>query len=585
MGFQKIPFGSFTTGMVSTDDFTGASLEGRSDTKLYQSAARTMYNFLPLVTGAAMYRPGFRYIDTNPHFLRIVPYELSPGLTYIFAFKHNGQMDVYRLDSGIPVLVAPNIGHPFGPSQLARLRWCQWGPIWIGFSFDVPPLQIVRNGSDASWTVMSVPFSPVIQWDFGSGMEDAWSASRGYPTCGTIHQDRLVMGGTPSLPGAVFGSVIGQYSNFTENTPLQPDDAFAFTLASDANEIVLDLQSFNDTLMINTASSEWIERSQPLNSSTVNFQKTTQHGMLVTGVRPENVDSGNAFVDKRSTMRISTYSNDAQAYEAEDMNTLTPGLLLNPTASAFIRKFLNSSNLFVYRQTGTITPGGNTLAVLTYDKKAAVAGWSLMVAGAGFGFLEVCAVNDQLYALMWDGLGTIWLVHLTPEIYLDLWSTQVSGAPTTSWTGLGHLAGKTVTVIDNTGGVINGLVVGGGGTLTTPNPATQIWVGIPYNGVLETMPVCPIEDGQIMRGEPVRKVFADIILRRTTGLVVDDQIVTLDKFGPNLLDQFTPPVNTTIRVLLDGVDTEPTVRITNHGPWPCQVLGIGVGVKYRTPPR
>lgn len=584
MGFQRYPITSFATGMTRTDDFTSPALEGRSETKLYQSAARQMYNFLPLVTGAAMFRPGFRYIDTNDAFLRLVPFRLSPGRDFLFAFKHSGQLDIYRIDNGIPVLTAPNVGHPWGPPQLPRLRWTQWGPIWIGFTYDVAPTQIVWN-SDTSWTVSPIPFSPMIQWDFGSGLEDIFHAGRGYPTVGCIHQDRLIMGGTPSLPGMVMGSVIGQYKNFTENTPLQPDDAFAFVMASDANEIILDLSSFNDTLFVNTASAEWIEQSQPLNSSNVNFQKQSVNGMLYTSVRPVNIDTGLAFVDKTSTMRILNYNDLRKAYQGEDMNTLTPGLLINPSASGFIHKFLKSSNLFVFRQ-GSGIPGGNTLAVLTYDDKAAVAGWSQMVAGPGLGFLDICSLNDQLYALMYDSNNKIWLSYLNNDVTgLDLWSSQTSGSPTTSWSGFGHLANKTVTVIDNTGGFTENVAVSVSGTLSTPYPCTQVWAGIPYVGVLETMPIVPIEDGQLMRGEPTQLVYADVTVRRTSGITVGNEVKTFQQFNDDLLDQFPAQQNTTFRVLLDGTGPEATVTIRNFGPKPCMVLGLNVGLKVRNAAR
>lgn len=577
MGQQRIPFNSFTTGQSTTDDFAGPAIEGRFDSKLYLTAARTVRNFIPLVTGACMFRPGFKFMDSNSAFLRLIEYRLSPGRDYLFAFKHSGQMDVYRLDSGTPVLTAANVTHPWGSGQLPRLRSCQWGAVWIGFTHDVPPTSI-EWVNDASWTVAPVAFSTVFQWDFGSGAEDAWSVTRGYPTVGCTHQDRLIIGGSPALPGSVFGSTIGQFKNFGESVPVKPEEAFGFTMASDQNEIILDLASFNDTLFINTASSEWIERSQPMSAQNVNFQKQSNNGLLSTGVRPENVDSGLAFVDKRSTMRILNYNDLTRAYEGEDMNTLTPGLLQLPTASGFVRKFERSSNLFVFRDSET-----SSLAILTYDKKSGVQAWSQTFAAEGLGFLDICPVNDSLYALISDG-STVYLSRLTNEVYLDLWKTATSGSPTKTFSGFSHLNGKTVSVINNTGGVINGIVVTGG-NITVPNACTQIWAGLPYSGLLESLPICPILQEQVMRGQEVNLIKADVMVRNTSGLKVNGGIVPLDKLGPNLLDQFTPSTSQTLPVLLDGFGIEPTLKLENNGPWPFMTLGFIVTIETASPQR
>jgi hypothetical protein len=582
MPLERIRFGSFNSGMISTTDFTGSATEARDDLKMYYSGARNLQNFYALAGGAAMKRPGCRYVDRNDALLRIAPFVFSEGQTYIFAFKSSGTMDVYRCDSGLPVLTAANVGHPWGPPQLVDLRWCYRDDTWIGFHYDVPPTQIVRN-SDASWTVSSIPFSPVIQEDFGSGLEDCISNTRGWPVTGCFHQDRLVMGGTPSMPGTVFGTVVGEYTNMTQNIPSQDDDAFIFFLASDVGMFVRDLQSVNGMLMVNCDAGEWIEQSQPLTPSSVDFQLTTVEGILNTGIRPVNISNGNSFIDKHSSLRLSLFNELTQQYEAQDLSVLVPGLLANPTASTYAKKFLNNSNLLLFRQ-ASMLGGGNGLAVLTYEFTQQIRAWSQWYCGANFGFLDVCGLDDQIYVLIQDDIDNrVHLCHLDNQIYMDVWATATSGSPTTSFGGFGQLATFTVRVLDNQGGQYDGIVVDSGGNITVPNPVTAVWVGIPYDSQVVTMPLAPMVQGQLMRGEEIRKVYADLILRNTGSLTVDGQYISLKDFGPLVLDQFTNEVNTTMRVWLDGIDTEPVITIECNDSMPMVLLGLVAGVKVRNP--
>ena len=87
--------------------------------------------------------------------------------------------------------------------------------------------------------IFTVPADPVSDWK-----EATFSATRGWPSCVTFHQDRLVFGGAKSWPGGVWMSKVGQHENFDLGTGLD-DEAIFFTIVSDRRQQICTLISSN----------------------------------------------------------------------------------------------------------------------------------------------------------------------------------------------------------------------------------------------------------------------------------------------------------------------------------------------------
>lgn len=83
---------SFTTGQVSP------RLEARSEFQKYDSACRTLENFLIHTQGAVSRRPGTRYIaDANDSTseVRLIPFEYSTDDSYVLSFEE-GTIGFFR---------------------------------------------------------------------------------------------------------------------------------------------------------------------------------------------------------------------------------------------------------------------------------------------------------------------------------------------------------------------------------------------------------------------------------------------------------------------------------------------------------
>ena len=95
-------------------------------------------------------------------------------------------------------------------------------------------------------------------WNLG-----VWNSSQfsGFPTCVTLHQDRLFLSGTPLYPQQIDASKVGLYNyfNLSEGSSLvvADDNALQFTLASNDLNSVKWMKSDSKGLLAGTIASEW----------------------------------------------------------------------------------------------------------------------------------------------------------------------------------------------------------------------------------------------------------------------------------------------------------------------------------------
>jgi len=76
-----------------------------------------------------------------------------------------------------------------------------------------------------------------------------FSATTGYPYCGTFFQERLVLGGTDQVPNGIWGSVVGDFESFP---PTEWDGA---VVATDGYEFIISDDQVNPIYWLNAAGS------------------------------------------------------------------------------------------------------------------------------------------------------------------------------------------------------------------------------------------------------------------------------------------------------------------------------------------
>ena len=149
-----------------------------------------------------------------------------------------------------------------------------------------------------------------------SQKEDAFSATRGWPTCGTFHQGRLYMGGVSSLPDAVFGSVVGDFYNFNQGKARDDEGIFVTLQTDQVNSITSMISSRK--LQVFTEGGEFFCPEDVITPTRIRFDVATNYG--TDSVKPITLDGAVIFPQKTSkALIISNIDNQYQPIQSRNL--------------------------------------------------------------------------------------------------------------------------------------------------------------------------------------------------------------------------------------------------------------------------
>lgn len=410
--------------------------------------------------------------------------------------------------------------------------------------------------------------------------EQAWSAAHGYPATVTFFQDKLSFGGTRDAPGTIFCGHTGQPYNF-DDSQTNANYAFGFTLSSSQNEIISDIRAYLQGLAIFTTVGEHllITANGPVTPTNVYIAPQTAFGISnipVIAIEYQMITVTNNGKEIRSY----NYQYYLQRYQTTSLTTISHQLFTNgqaPTSTAYLRDYADTqaNYLFVVREDGQ-------MAVCCLDTDKNVLAWSRFTTNGTFIDCAVSRANhgngynvDTLYVITSRTNG-VCLEYLTEEEnYVDCYYTGYNASPKTSWTGLTALENMAVQVWGD-GTVQAPQTVSNSGSITIPNPVSNITIGLEYDSLGTTMPFVVSVSGEQLRGMPLTKSRCTVYLYNTQSMMLDGYNVVFRQFGGSLLDhslpyftgEYQPPV------LLGGtaVVSSPTLSFSVTDPLPCTVL-------------
>lgn len=160
------------------NDFTAGEMDpklrGRSDIDQYKSGLAKATNVTVQPQGGAKRRPGSRYIASLPASLasqgvRMVPFEFSTSTSYMLVFVP-GRMYVFKdgalitgVNSGANDYLAIS---SITSSILPTMCWAQSYDTLILVHEDLPPMKIIRGGTDKAWTASTISFDYIPKYAF-----------------------------------------------------------------------------------------------------------------------------------------------------------------------------------------------------------------------------------------------------------------------------------------------------------------------------------------------------------------------------------------------------------------------------------
>ncbi len=615
---------TFTSGEVSAD------LLGRGDLRAYENGALALRNVTIKLTGGVSRRAGLGYIDTAEGNGKLIAFEFNTEQTYLLVIT-DGQIAVYAGGE-----LEETIESPWTEEQITDLAWTQSADTLLLVHPDVPPHTLTR-GSGGTWAiapwefftdenVIHQPFfkfagsavtlepdgttgtvtltasadvftgdhentrlrvggkevlitdfdsasvvtatvietlagtDPTIDWE-----EQSFSPVHGYPATVAFHQDRLVIGGSRDLPNRLWFSRSGDLFNFDLGTGLD-DEAIEFAILSDQVNAIRGLFSGRH-LQVFTSGAEWMVTGEPLTPAEVQIRRQTRVGMITDRhIPPVNVDGATYFIarNKREVQEF-LYTDIEQAYRSLDLAVLSRHLISDPVDVDYdLRRHL----LYIVR-------GDGKFVTLTLFRAEEVLGWTMHETQGQV--KSVAVVGDEVYMLVARD-GDYFIELMDDGLNLDAALTGESVSPVAEWSGLGHLEGKTVSIVAD--GFVHPDRTVTGGTVTLEEPASAVEIGLAYTHIIEPLP--PSLIGPTGAGNTIRMVRGIYRLEDTAALRLDVgrglQDIALRQLGEEeILDEPPPLVSGDITVRALGWirdHTRPVWRIEQDAPLPFTLLSV-----------
>lgn len=416
----------------------------------------------------------------------------------------------------------------------------------------------------------------------------ALSAATGWPKHNLLAFGRLIY----FTDFEIMASVIGDYGGgtvnmapFTEGGLITPDMAFRRRL--DISNPILWAKADRDVILIGTA--DGIYAIRKINSGQIfasdNIEAVKQSHYRADPVPPTQTGVSTVFVQSGGRkLREAQYDLQGDRYPAQNIN-IWQRHILKGGARQLTFQAEPDELLWIVR-------GDGELALHPHVPEQEVRGFARTAHAAG-AIVSAQAIpggdgNDGLWALVNAG-GSLSVQlqdpaweedeSLLPDAFFVDSGATYSGAPTTTVSGLDHLAGRAVAVLAD-GAVVTGLSVDGGGNLTPALPfaASKVQIGLPYSARLTWLrPEIRDASGGTVQGKVKRLVNLFLRVLATGGVKIDAGAGHVDE----LIDRPTGgPMNAPVP-MFSGDTSKPVggswdrngqATIISDEPLPCMVV-------------
>ena len=209
------------------------------------------------------------------------------------------------------------------------------------------------------------------------------------PAAVTIHQQRVVYGGSNDEPDTVKASVNNSYDNFSTHTPLTDGDAIEAILGSTEVNRIVHLVSLRRLIAL-TESSEWTvegNQSGSFTATSISVRPYTNQG--ASKVRPAVVGNDIIYVQARgNTLRNLYYDFSEESYVGSDLTMKASDLFRGYSIRDMAYAKIPDSILWLVRSDGK-------LLSLTYNKEEKVLAWAGQAIGGDDVVVEnVCSISE-----------------------------------------------------------------------------------------------------------------------------------------------------------------------------------------------
>jgi len=575
------------------------ALHARIDINKYNNGVSKAENMVILPHGGMRRRPGMSKITDSKVATdaRLTPFVFNTQQKYIVLFRP-GFIDIYR--DGVIVLA--NIVSPYlTDAVIQTIDVIQSADTMIITHEEVPTHSLQRQGSDSLWLLQPITFTNAPTFNFGAGVEPAWSATRGYPSVCTFHQNRLWLAGSTELPTTIWGSKVSGFFDFGVGTGLA-DDAIDDTLDTDQYNKITNIFSGRQ-LQVFTTGGEFNNSAPIITPTDSEWRKQTGYGSI--RVRPILIDGATLFVDSSArTIRQYIFEFNEDNYVSLNLTLLSSHLVTDVIAMDAIKGTQFDVGDYVY-----IVNRDGSCAVLNTMRNEQISGWTHWTTDGLY--KDVVVLEKEVYFLVLRN-GEYFIEKLTENTYTDHNVVDEGIQPTTDNIIMGTdnivFDGDNIVHTDITSGTpITELVTDydgafantefkvvadfsiqddalyegtpGSNKFTISRVAYRIEVGLNYPTRVVTLPANTETQKGVTLYRRKRIVKVDINVLDSLGVYARNMI-SPDRQFTVVLDQAPEPFTGFREMYLLGYDRLTTVEIGQQQPLPFILRGLGTEIAY-----
>jgi hypothetical protein len=441
-----------------------------------------------------------------------------------------------------PSAVSGNItitatGHsPFAATDINRLVYIRHTGSWPSGGYARITSFISSTQVNATVKENFQVDSAATTWRLGS-----WSGTTGWPESVAFYEERLFFGGNSNQPQTLWGSMTGDFENFTEGT--LDSNAVTFTIATDRVNAIRWL-SPGRVLVLGTIGGEFIMQAgaqdEVITPTNINIRRHTNRGCA--NVLPVRIGHVVLYLQRAARkLRELVFDFQSDGFVAPDLTLLAEHVSEGGIIEmAYAQE--PDSVLWCARADGT-------LLGMTYERDQEVVGWHRHILGGSFASgqaaVESIAVipspnedHDQLWLVAKRTVNGVTKRYIefmeeafpsdgaqTDAFFVDSGLTY-NGAAATTISGLDHLEGESVQILAD--GAVHPDKTVLSGQITLEKAASVAHIGCGFVSRVQTLPFEAGSADGTAQGKTKRVHEAIIRFWNTVGAKVGPDTNTLD---------------------------------------------------------
>ena len=334
----------------------------------------------------------------------------------------------------------------------------------------------------------------IFRWKLGAFRTGSWPAKV------SVYQSRRVFARATNEVNTINFTKTADFYDFGTSQPLVDDDGIRVKLlSSQVNAITWLVEG--DKMIIGTGANVRIlgKANDNQGFGATNFDQRQQTTNGAKEIKPVAVGSVVLYADQfGKIIREFVYDLNQDGYVGPDVTILSDHLIANGVKEMAYQQ-VPDSIVWIVTEKGE-------LVAMTYEREQKIVALSRITVAPGDDGTDavvesVCSVpgtaRHEVYVVVGRTIGgqmRRYIERLAPEfeymatedgIFLDS-SLSYSGVPISQVSGLTHIPGLTVYALAD-GQVVRGLTVSADGSITLPNAASTIHIGLPYTATLTTL--------------------------------------------------------------------------------------------------